>query len=184
MDKEDIYSIIAYIRTLPAQKSEMPERKLDFPLNFIVNTIPKKAELKPIPSENNKIEYGAYLVNAAACKECHTKSVQGELVEGMEMAGGANFNLPGGTVYSANLTPDMETGIGSWARNQVISRFKMYAESSYHPAQVGPKDFQTIMPWQMYGQMKENDLEAIYVYLKSLKPIKNQVTKFVQTQAQ
>ncbi|WP_235833088.1 c-type cytochrome [Arcticibacter tournemirensis] len=65
MDKEDIYSIIAYIRTLPEKETRVPERKLDFPLNFLVNTMPSKAELKTRPSENNKLAYGAYLVNAS-----------------------------------------------------------------------------------------------------------------------
>jgi len=44
---------------------------------------------------------------------------------------------------------------------------------------VGPEDFQTIMPWTMYGSMKQSDLEAIYAYLRTVKPIKNQVVKFV-----
>src|SRR5690606_29612674 len=49
MDKEDIYSIIAYIRTLPEKESKTPQRKLDFPLNLLVNTMPQKASLNTIP---------------------------------------------------------------------------------------------------------------------------------------
>lgn len=179
MDKEDIYSIMAYIRTLPEVKSEMPERKLDFPLNFIVNTMPTKADHKPVPAETDQIAYGAYLLNAAACKDCHSKSSDGAVVEGMEFAGGANFNLPSGTVYSANITPDEETGIGKWTKEQFVSRFQMYADSAYNHAKLGEKDMQTVMPWIMYGGMKTSDLEAIYAYLRTLKPVKNSVTKFV-----
>ncbi|WP_423145979.1 c-type cytochrome [Rubrolithibacter danxiaensis] len=179
MDKEDIYSIIAYIRTLPERKSTFPERKLDFPLNFIVNTIPTKADLKPIPNEKDQLAYGAYILNAAACKECHTKAENGNPVEGMELAGGRDFQLPSGTVFSANLTPDPETGIGKWTREQFVAKFQMFADSSYRPANVGAHDFQTIMPWGMYGGMKKSDLEAIYAYLKTVKPVKNEVTRFV-----
>lgn len=179
MDKEDIYSIIAYIRTLPEHESKTQERKLDFPLNFMVNTIPQKAEHQPIPREEDQVAYGAYIVNAAACKECHTKSEKGALIEGMEYAGGAGFALPSGMVYSANLTPDDETGIGKWTKEQFVGKFKMYADSAYHPQSVEHDGFQTIMPWMMYRDMKSSDLEAAFVYLKSLKPIKNQVTKFV-----
>ena len=178
MDKEDIYSIIAYIRTLPEQKTEMPERKLDFPLNFIVNTIPTKATPQVIPASDDQIAYGAYLVNSAACRDCHSKTDGGSIVEGMEFAGGANFDLPSGSVYSANITPDPETGIGKWTKEQFINRFKTYADSSYKPITVGEKDFQTIMPWLMYSGMKESDLEAIYAYLRTLKPVNNQVVKF------
>lgn len=178
MDKEDIYSIIAYIRTLPEQVSEMPERRLDFPLNFIVNTIPKKATPQTKPSSDDQIEYGAYLVNSAGCGECHTKKDGASPVEGMEFAGGMNFGLPSGEVLSANITPDIETGIGKWTKDQFLSRFKAYADSSYQPTKVGESDFQTVMPWLMYSGMKNSDLEAIYTYLKTVKPVKNKVIKF------
>lgn len=178
MDQEDIYSIIAYIRTLPPKKANYPERKLDFPLSLIVNTIPKKADLKPMPSKTDQLAYGAYLTRASACSNCHTKTEKGNPIEGMEFAGGEVFNLPMGTLISANITPDKETGIGKWTKEQFVSRFKMYADSNYKPADVGPKEFQTVMPWLMYGKMEKSDLEAIYTYLRSVKPKKNAVIKF------
>jgi len=179
MDKEDIYSIIAYIRTLQPKETKTPERKLDFPLNFLINTMPVAADNKPKPSEKDIVKYGGYLVNSAACIDCHTKSDKGELIAGTEFGGGANFKLPGGTVYSANITPDKETGIGNWTKETFVQRFRQHADSNYKSADVKPGQFQTIMPWMMYGKMKVSDLEAIYTYLKTVKPIKNQVTKFV-----
>ena len=179
MDKEDIYSIIAFLRTLPEQQTASPERELDFPLNFIVNTIPSKANLKPIPSPSRQVEYGAYLTNASACFDCHTNVVDGTPVEGMEFAGGREFKLPGGSVFTANITPDQQTGIGHWTKQQFVERFKSYADSGHAMKEVKGTEFQTIMPWTMYGGMKVQDLEAIYTYLRTVKPIKNQVTKFV-----
>ncbi|MBC7915553.1 MAG: cytochrome C [Pyrinomonadaceae bacterium] len=178
MDKEDIYSIIAFIRTLPEQETSSPERVLDFPLNFIVNTIPSKASLKPIPSPAKTLEYGAYMVNASACFDCHTNIKDGKPLEGMDFAGGREFKLPGGSVYTANITPDKETGIGSWTQEQFLARFKAFADSSHIP-EIGENEFQTVMPWTMYAGMKVSDLEAIYTYLKTVKPVKNQVIKFV-----
>jgi cytochrome c2 len=179
MDKEDIYSIIAYLRTLPAQQSSTPERELDFPVNFIVNTIPAKADPHPIPATSKQMEYGAYIVNASACFECHTNvNDKGEHLVGVDFAGGREFKLPNGSVFTANITPDKQTGIGQWTKEQFVARFKAFADS--HTMQpVKGNEFQTVMPWTMYGGMKVQDLEAIYTYLKSLKPIKNQVTKFV-----
>lgn len=179
MDKEDIYSIIAFLRTLPAKNTSSPERELDFPLNFIVNTIPAPANHKPIPSAANAVEYGAYLTNASACFHCHTNQKDGKPFEGMDYAGGREFKLPGGSVFTSNITFDKETGIGTWTKQQFVDRFKAFADSGHTLKPVTGKEFQTIMPWIMYGGMKTQDLEAIYTFLKTQKPVKNQVTKFV-----
>jgi hypothetical protein len=78
---------------------------------------------------------------------------------------------------SANITPH-ETGIGSWTEEMFLIRFKMYADSAYVLPSVTPGEFNTIMPWTMYGQMKREDLVAIYAYLRTVKPIENKVEKY------
>ena len=178
MDRKDIYAIIAYIRTLSPIETTVEERRLNFPLNFMVNTIPKKANLQPIPAESDTLKYGAYMVNAGACVDCHTKQAQGENIIGMEFAGGREFASPAGNIYSANITADKETGIGSWSREQFISKFKMYAED-YTPQPLAKGQAQTVMPWTMYGQLKEKDLAAMYAYLQTIKPITNEVIRYV-----
>ena len=86
--------------------------------------------------------------------------------------------MPGIVVRSPNITFDRETGIGSWTKESFTARFKMYADAAYKPANIKPGDMNTPMPWGMYAGMKEKDIEALYAYLKSLKPIKNQVVRF------
>ncbi len=179
MDKEDIYAIIAYLRTLPAIQRTVPERKLNFPLNFMVNTIPQEAENVKIPAETDTLRYGAYLVNAAACVECHTKQENGKNISGMEFAGGREFPSPDGIIYSANITSDEATGIGKWTRKQFIEKFKLYGDG-YVPPTLAKGDAQTIMPWTMYGGLKENDLAAMFVYLQTVKPLKNEVIRYVK----
>jgi hypothetical protein len=98
----------------------------------------------------------------------------------MTYAGGFEFPLAGGIVRSANITPDKETGIGDWSEAAFINRFKMYADSSYIPAKVSPTDFNTIMPWMMYATMTHEDLAAIYAYLETTTPVKNEVEKFTK----
>lgn len=179
MDKEDLISIIAYLRTLKSIKNDVPKSKADFPMNFIINTIPQKASFSKIPDTKNAVLYGEYLYNAAACSECHTKKDKGKAVAGMELAGGFEFPMPtGGVVRSANITPDKETGIGNWTEQEFVSRFSLYADSTFVPVKVKKGDVNTIMPWTMYGKMKAEDLKAIYAYLKTIKPIKNEVVKF------
>lgn len=177
-DKEDIYDIIAYLRSLPSIKNDVPKSEAIFPMNVIINTIPTKAEFSTRPDKKNQVAYGKYLFTMASCTECHTKQDKGTPIEGMEMAGGFEFPLPVGTVRSANITPDKETGIGNWDEAAFVSRFKMYFDSNYVDPQVAPGNFQTVMPWKMYGQMEEEDLKAMFAYLKTIKPIKNQVEKF------
>src|SRR6478752_6231568 len=79
MDEEDIKSIIAYIRSLPAITHEVPASQADFPMSIIINTIPQKASLTKKPAETDVVNYGKYLVNAAACQECHTQFSKGKL---------------------------------------------------------------------------------------------------------
>lgn len=178
MDKEDVYSIIAYLRSIPAIKKDIPASEIDFPVNFIINTMPHKANLGSLPSENDTIKYGAYLVNAAACVDCHSKRYHGDIIPGTEFGGGMEFKQQGDVVHSANITPDKLTGIGSWSKDMFIQRFKSFEGKEKQAAKLNPGDPQIPMPWYMYAGMKANDLAAIYAYLRTVKPINNQVIAF------
>jgi hypothetical protein len=179
MDPEDIKCIIAYIRTLRSIDYTVPESASKFPMNFIINLIPKKAEPHPKPPITDKLAYGAYMINAAGCAECHTQVNKGQIIPELKFSGGREFPFPNGAVVrSANLTPDKETGIGKWNEATFLALFKTYADSAYKAPSVGPNDFTSMMPWTMYGHMKTEDLSAIFAYLQTVKPIKNKVVKF------
>lgn len=179
MDKEDIYDIIAYLRSIPAIKNDVPETTLDFPVNFIVHTIPKEATPQTRPSKDNKVEYGKYLTNASGCRECHTKEDKGQIILDLAFSGGREFKFPDGSVLrSSNLTPDKETGIGSWTPDLFVQKFKIYRDTTYTLPSVSKGEFNTIMPWTMYAGMEKEDLEAIFAYLQTLTPMQNQVSKF------
>ncbi|GAB4338806.1 MAG: cytochrome c [Flammeovirgaceae bacterium] len=179
MDEEDIKAIIAYIKTLAPIENKPQESVSDFPMNFIINTIPQKANLQKRPDKTDVIAYGKYMTNAAACIECHTKAVRGEKLKGMEFAGGFEFPLPsGGVVRSSNITPHPESGIGNWTKEAFIRRFKLYADSSYQSPTVEKGAMNTVMPWIMYAGMTEEDLGAIYEYLRTVPAIDNKVERF------
>lgn len=179
LSSEDIRAVIAYIRTLPPIENDPPKSKADFPVNLILNTMPKKPDLKPAPHRSNIIDYGRYMTTASGCIDCHTRHEKGKFV-GEPFAGGTEFLLPGGRlIRSANLTPH-ETGLGNWTKNQFIDRFKSYADSIFVPYVVQPDDNQTIMPWSMYAGMNRFDLGAIYEYLRSIEPVENLVVHFEQ----
>lgn len=179
LDVEDVYSIIAYLRTLEPIENPVADSESDFPMNFILNTIPAKPEPMKRPDPSDELASGAYLVNAAGCIECHTYAENGQIDRERAFAGGRAFQMPDGSVVtSTNITPDMETGIGNYTKEAFVQRFKMYADSAYVAPRVAPGEFNTIMPWTMYGTMTTEDLGAIYAYLRTVKPMKNSVVKF------
>jgi mono/diheme cytochrome c family protein len=177
MDPSDVKAIIAYIRTLQPIKKNVPDSKLDFPMSIIVNTIPQKADPHPIPPKSDQVAYGQYIATAAACQECHTKQVKGQVV-GELFAGGFEFKMPFGTLRSANITPDKQTGIGTWTKEMFIKRFKIYTDTGYHLPSVLPGQMNTIMPWNMYCGMDTADLGALFTYLQTIKPVSNTVVRF------
>ena len=183
MDPEDINSIIAYIRSLAPIKTEVSESVSDFPMNFIINTIPQKANPQKIPLKSDALAYGKYIVNASGCIECHSQVDKGKVIESLAFGGGREFAMPGGAVVrSANITPDQQSGIGSWTEEIFVARFKAYADSAYTSPAVNKGEFNSVMPWMMYAQMNTEDLKAIFTYLKSVKAIENKVEKFTPAQ--
>lgn len=177
MDGEDIKAIIAYLRTLPPVENAVPASKPDFWVKPIIKQMVRTAQHQPKPILQDTLAYGKYLVMFAGCADCHTQRRMGIPIKGKELAGGMAFPLPSGIVKSANLTPDQETGIGTWTKEAFIARFKAFDAKTFTSFET--KDgFNTPMPWTFYSGMNEEDLGAIYSYLQSLKPIKNQVIKF------
>lgn len=179
MDPEDIYSIIAYIRTLAPINNEVPASVSDFPMNVIIHLIPSKAASTKLPGASDVTAYGAYLVNATACIECHTREKKGQIIPELAFSGGREFLFPDGSVVrSSNITPDMKTGIGSWSQETFINRFKAYADSNYKPQSVDKGAYNSVMPWTSYCNMTKEDLAAIYAYIRTLPAMENAVVKF------
>lgn len=181
MAKDDIESIVAYMRTLPSIPNPVPSHTFQFPMQLIVRTLPKPAAFPERPDPSDRVRFGAYL--ARGCSDCHTPAVQGAPIEGKHFAGGMEFPLPGGGyVRTANLTPDATTGLGTWTEQQFVDKFASMASA---PDQVlttdGDRRKNTVMPWKLLGGMTRDDLGAIYAYLRSLPPVTNRVQKHSDT---
>lgn len=174
MAEEDILAILAYLRTLEPIANEVPGHSLNFPLNLIVNSIPKPAEPRPV-DRADPVEYGRYLTTIAGCRWCHTPvNDTQQSIAALELAGGHEFPMGGYVVRAANITPDAETGLGSWSREDFVARFRRYrGENGRIP--VGPGEFNSLMPWTMYADLADADLDAIYAYLVQVPAIRNPV---------
>lgn len=176
MDQQDVYDIIAYIRTLPPVKTNYPRHELDFPVSLLVNTMPSPPAHLTKPASADRVAYGGYLVNVAGCVDCHSQNDKGVIVKGTEFGGGMEFKQPSGVARATNITSD-ETGIGSWKEADFIQKFRHYANTE-NLWKLSASDVNSPMPWSMYAGMTDEDLSAIYAYLRTVKPIKNRVVKF------
>jgi mono/diheme cytochrome c family protein len=108
------------------------------------------------------VQRGEYLARAADCTECHTAK------GGTPYAGGLAFKLPFGTIYSPNITPDKETGIGAWSDVQFLNAVHRGVDEEgehLYPA----------MPYASYTAMTDADALAIKAYLFSLAPVRNAI---------
>lgn len=182
VSEEDIYAVITYLRTLEPIEHEVPPSESFFPMNFILNTIPAKAEMSNSPDTNDPVSWGKYIVTSASCIDCHTPKDKGENIPGMEFAGGMQFVLEDGSLnHSANITPHVETGIGSWTEEQFLKRFKDYADSSFVYPEIEKGNFNTFMPWKTFSKMSDEELKAIFAYLRTVEPVSNEVQTFVAT---
>ncbi|VAX24063.1 Putative diheme cytochrome c-553 [hydrothermal vent metagenome] len=178
--QQDINAVVAYLRTLKPIDNYAPKTKLEFPLNLIVRTMPIPYTPQDSPNKKDTIEYGEYLAMIGGCLDCHTPMKDGQRIRGMEYAGGFAFPVPsGGVVRSANITSDPETGLGYLTQDAFIGLFAQYrSPDALTPVAKG--EFNTVMPWTVFARMTDEDLSAIYVYLKQIKPVENDVKIFTK----
>jgi mono/diheme cytochrome c family protein len=113
------------------------------------------------------VERGHYLVNAvAACRSCHTPKDPSAI----PLSGGARFGSGQALVFSPNITPDIETGIGSWSKQQMITAIRQGIRPD--GSHIGPP-----MPQGAYKFMSDADAEAIAAYLESIPPVHHSVPR-------
>lgn len=182
---EDVQSIVAYLRTLPARP--MPahaagyERRLDFPLSLIVHMIPQKAAPSTV-DPGNKVAYGEFLTRTHGCESCHSRSDEDHnVIEALKFSGNNPFPVPsspGAHVRSANITPDAMAGIGSWSEETFIARFKLYENPPAQALALRNPKHNTLMPWTVFARLSREDLSAIYAYLRTVKPVSEKVQRF------
>lgn len=174
LTKNDLYAIVSYVRSLSEKISPKYKSEISFYNKMKHKIIPKRYTPPAKINYSNKIERGKYLTTIASCSRCHTMDEKKSFDK--FMAGGKNFFLKtGGQVLAANITPDVTTGIGSWSEEQFLEKFKSYSNL----AKITSNEFNSVMPWYAYNGLSNNDLSAIYSYLMTLKPISNEVKKFI-----
>ncbi|MCC6265716.1 MAG: c-type cytochrome [Bryobacterales bacterium] len=176
MSDEDVEALVAYMRKLTPVRHPLPRTELALPVALMIKSAPQPVtgEVKS-PSRSDGLAYGKYLVEIAGCAGCHTVQEHGQPVASMEFAGGFEFRMPQGTVLSSNITPDVETGIGSWTEDGFVSRFRQYSEYAEGGGSPVSAETFTLMPWLAYSKLTDEDLRVIYEYLRTVKPVSHKV---------
>lgn len=177
MSKEDIYSIIAYLHTLKPNNNKVPQRKLLMPVSLAYPTLQSSSlDSNVKPDVSDMVKYGGYVMNSAACMDCHTPMDKGQFVMSKYMAGGRVFDMPTFKVTVANITPDSATGIGTWTEAMFLDKFTLYRDpATYHS---NPGKINTMMPRAMYAGMDDFDIKAIYRYLRTIPAVNNKIEKY------
>ena len=123
----------------------------------------------------SRAERGRYLATIMDCAGCHTPGVfLGKPDMQRPLAGSeVGFHIPGlGVFFPPNLTPDRETGLGSWSEADIVKAVRQGVRPD-------GRVLAPIMPYKSYGRLTDADASALVAYLKSLKPVVNRVPAIV-----
>jgi mono/diheme cytochrome c family protein len=112
-------------------------------------------------SDPSLVARGRYLAKAADCMPCHTST------SGKSYAGGLKINTPFGVMYSPNITPDRDTGIGTWT-------FDQFKGAVHAGIRADGKYLYPSMPFDAFTGITEDDLKALWAYFRSVPPIRQQ----------
>jgi mono/diheme cytochrome c family protein len=160
---EDLTAIISYLRSQKPVYNKVPAHSLNalgkVVKAFMIKPVGPNGPVPVSVKQDTSIQYGRYLaLNLANCNGCHTKRDLSGTFTGEPFAGGGDID----GFITPNLTTDPESRIAGWTQQNFIDRFRMGKLIKKSP-----------MPWNSYKRMTDDELKAIYKYLKTLKPVKN-----------
>ena len=131
----------------------------------------KPAENTPAPlTQEQKLARGEYLTTIMGCNDCHTPGTFYGQPDFSRKLSGSELGWvgPWGTTYARNLTPDAETGLGSWTEDDIAKALRTGQRPN--GTEILPP-----MPWPMYTNLTDDDVHSIAAYLKSLPAVSHKV---------
>jgi cytochrome c553 len=165
---EDLASVVVYLRSLQPVKNVLPPTEIIFPVRYLIRSVPEPLT-GPVsaPDTSTPQRRGAYLVELIGCGDCHTPvRSDGSPIPNMYLGGGQVLEGPWGKVAAPNITPD-PSGIPYYD----AELFKQ----AIRTGMVRTRPLNPIMPWPLLRNMSDQDLEAIFAYLQSVKPVQHRV---------
>ncbi len=167
MSDRDAYAVAAYLHSLAPVVSKVPASSYRTPVP--ANYGPPLGVV-PDPDPADKVANGAYLVRIGHCMLCHTPfGANGQRDYDHQLgAGGLKMNGIFGSRITPNITPDRETGIGSWSDAEI----KTALTRGLTP---DGRQLASPMPWRYLSTLRDADLDAIVAYLRTVPPQKHKV---------
>jgi mono/diheme cytochrome c family protein len=167
MPDEDLASVIVYLRSLAPVKNPLPQTEIIFPVKYLMRNTPESITAAvPTPDLSDPVKRGDFLVRMSSCADCHTPQERGQPKPGFEFAGGLLFTTPEGTVMAPNITSD-PSGISFYDEDLFVQAIRT--------GKVKARTLSPIMPWSFYREMTDEDLKAMYSYIRTLKAVKHTV---------
>jgi mono/diheme cytochrome c family protein len=168
MSDEDLASVVVYLRSLPPVRNQLAPTEIIFPVKYLIRGVPQPvtSPVPELPATLDPVKRGAHLVDLAGCADCHTPQDKGQELAGMSFAGGFPFSGPWGNVAAANLTPD-PSGISYYDEALFLQVM--------HTGSVKARQLNPIMPTKGFGSLSDDDLKAMFAYLRTLKPVQHRV---------
>jgi len=160
LSDEDVASVVVFIRSLSPVRNPLPPTKIKFPVNYLVRGVPQPVT-EPVhgPNPNDMLARGKYMVQLGC--GCHNA------VEKIPYGGGETLAGPwGATVTSPNITQD-PSGISYYDE----ALFTKALRTGY----VGARELSSIMPFGEFQNLNDDDLKAIFAFLKSVPPVQHRV---------
>jgi mono/diheme cytochrome c family protein len=159
LSDEDVAAVVVYLRSVPAVRNPVPPMRINFPVNYLVRSAPEPVT-EPVhgPDPADRPATGKYLAGLGC--GCH------RAVENLDFGGGEHLKGPWGEATSANITPD-PSGIGYYDEASFIKVIR----TGY----VGARKLNSVMPFGEFQNMSDDDLKAIFSYLRTVKPVKHRV---------
>jgi mono/diheme cytochrome c family protein len=160
MSDEDLTAVISYLRSQKPVKNKVPDHDLNY-LGKLVNAFMVKpvgpdGEVPKTVTRDTSAAYGRYLaISVAECNGCHTPRNMAGQYTGDPFSGGGVIE----GFVSPNLTPDPTGRIANWSKEDFIARFRKGKLVPRSP-----------MPWHSFGRMTDDELTAVYNFLKTVKP--------------
>ena len=172
MADNDALAIARYLKSLPPVRNAVVDNEnLVFDIAELILLEPEASPSpRNAPPRSPTAAYGEYLAKSAAlCADCHTPRTGLLERPDRDLLFAGNRAPPKGfPANPANLTPDLETGIGRWTEADF---FRALREG----VRPDGEDLHPFMPWKQLGRMTDGDLRAIWLYLRALPPVRNPV---------
>ena len=165
MSDEDLASVVVYLRSMTPVRNPLPKMKVRFPFNLAVKAFPEPIET-PVPQPGaDPVGRGEYLMHLGDCDNCH--SARDRDGEQLPFAGGGQFKGPDGKeVAAANITPH-PSGISYYDDALFIQAMRT--------GRVGARELSRAMPWPRLAKLTDDDLKALFAYLRAQKPVAHRV---------